>query len=206
MFLSSDICGVTVSPVAADPKVSLAGRVEPDIYDAVMRLAAEEERTQSQMVRILVREALKARAAPPAPAPDSHSGGAPPSRSRPAPVGVRRWGPRPAGAGPLSLLLARAGDRVRVLPETGDSVAVAQDRPQPPVGIAIDLSHALRTGRVAAPPEGAEYRGHRADGLAWVLLYRLPGGQLQEVSIPRWRSDEMTARQRRAAFRLVTTS
>ena len=90
MFLSSDICGVSVPPVAADPKVSLAGRVEPDIYDAVMRLAAEEERTQSQMVRILVREALKARAAVPAPAPDSHSGGAPPSRSLSAPVGAKR--------------------------------------------------------------------------------------------------------------------
>lgn len=90
MILSRDICGATVTAMAADPKVSLAGRVEPEVYDAVMRIASEEDRTQSQMVRILVREALKARAMAGAHAPDDSRGGAPPSRRPPAPVGSRR--------------------------------------------------------------------------------------------------------------------
>lgn len=78
--------------------------------------------------------------------------------------------------------------------------------PKIPVGIAVDMAHAIRTGACEPIPDGAEFRGHRWEPERWVLIYRLPDGQLEERAIPRWESDEHRARERRAQFRVVTTS
>jgi hypothetical protein len=77
-----------------------------------------------------------------------------------------------------------------------------------PLGPAIDLAHLMRTchGEFVPLPDGADYRGCRTEPGVWVLVYRLPDGQLEERTVPRWESEENRAQGLRQRFRLVTTS
>jgi len=77
--------------------------------------------------------------------------------------------------------------------------------PEMPLGAAIDLAHFQRTcpDEWQPLPAGTSYRACRQGPESWVLVYRLPDGQLEERSVPRWQSDELRARDRRGTFRIV---
>lgn len=79
------------------------------------------------------------------------------------------------------------------------------DEPKMPIGVAVDLAHFQRTrpDEWASLPPGTSFRAHRRGPGVWVLVYRLPGGSIEERHIPRWQADANLARELRGAFRIV---